>query len=278
MMQLFNQVALAVGETTTKTYSTSFSIGVRCLRKDLRWAIYSIYGFVRFADEIVDTFHGYDKEELLQEFKAETWKAIRRKISLNPILHGFQQVVHRYGLEDELIGKFLRSMEMDLSKQEYDSQEYAEYIVGSAEVVGLMCLRVFTDNDTKAYDDLKGPARKLGAAFQKVNFLRDIANDHDNLGRVYFPGVDFKKFTEAEKANIEADVAQDFRDALVGIRKLSPGVRLGVYVAFIYYNALFAKIKRLSPTTIQIERIRISNLRKIMLLLSSFFRHRFLTY
>lgn len=273
MKELYDKVSQACSELTTKSYSSSFSIGVKCLHKNLRWAIYSIYGFVRFADEIVDTFHDYDKQVLFQEFKIDTWNAIDRKISLNPILNSFQKVVHQYQIDKELIIKFLKSMETDLHQHSYDKNEYSEYIVGSAEVVGLMCLRVFTDNDDDLYIRLTEPARKLGAAFQKVNFLRDIKDDHELLGRIYFPDVDFKAFTSEAKRQIEDDIEQDFKQAYHGLMQLKSSCRFGVYVAFIYYRTLFNKIRQVPPTRILMERVRISNRRKIALLLTSYFKH-----
>lgn len=275
MKQLYDNVSVACSKLTTTAYSTSFSIGVYCLDKRIRNAIYSIYGFVRFADEIVDTFHDYDKKVLFQEFKEDTWKAIQRRISLNPILNSFQEVVHAYGIEDELITCFLNSMETDLHQQEHSLESYNTYILGSAEVVGLMCLRVFTENNRALYDALKAPAMKLGAAFQKVNFLRDVKNDYEHLGRVYFPGVDFQAFSASQKKQIEEDIEADFKSAFEGIKMLSAGSRLGVYVAYIYYKKLFNKIKAVPPSRILFERVRISNQRKISLLLTSYLRHSF---
>jgi phytoene synthase len=274
MKQLYDDVSLACSKITTTSYSSSFSIGVGCLQKHLRAPIYSIYGFVRFADEIVDTFHDYQREDLFYEFREETRKAIERKISLNPILNSFQKVVHDYGIDRELIECFLDSMETDLYKNEHNATSYNTYILGSAEVVGLMCLRVFTENNNELYLKLKEPAQKLGAAFQKVNFLRDVKTDYEQLGRTYFPGVNFKLFTDAEKRAIEADIDKDFHEAFEGIKKLPAASKFGVYVAFVYYKTLFSKIRSIPSTRILMERVRISDLHKIRLLLASYFRHR----
>ncbi len=273
MKQLFDQVSLACSKITTTTYSSSFSIGIYCLQKPLRAPIYSIYGFVRFADEIVDTFHDHNKVELFNEFKEETWKAIDRKISLNPILNSFQHVVHRFGIERELISCFLQSMETDLSVTGHSFETYNNYILGSAEVVGLMCLRVFTNNDNNLYEQLKPAAMKLGAAFQKVNFLRDIKNDYELLGRTYFPGVDFSSFSESEKLKIEKDIHDDFQTAFNGIKALPRDSRFGIYVAYVYYRSLFNKIKKVHHSTIMVERVRISGPNKLRLLLTSYFKH-----
>lgn len=220
MLELYNQVCQECSQHITKRYSTSFSMGIRVFDKQYRKPIYAIYGFVRFADEIVDTFHGYEKAGLLKRFRAETYQAIEERISLNPVLHAFQQVVHQYGIERELIDAFLDSMEMDLHFHTYEDALYKQYIYGSAEVVGLMCLRVFCQGDDAMYQRLKAPACSLGSAFQKINFLRDMKSDYAERGRVYFPGVDFEKFTEDDKAQIEADIKQDFDDALAGIRDI----------------------------------------------------------
>ena len=273
MKQLFDDVSVACSKITTRAYSSSFSIGIYCLDKSLHSPIYAIYGFVRFADEIVDTFHDYNKEALLNEFKEATWKAIDQKISVNPILNSFQHVVHKYNIEPELIETFLQSMETDLRRTMHSKNSYEQYILGSAEVVGLMCLRVFTNNDRTLYNKLKLPAQKLGAAFQKVNFLRDLKNDYESLGRVYFPGIDFKVFSENEKKKIEAEIETDFKEAYDGIRLLPKSSRFGVYVAYVYYTSLFNKIRAIPSARILMERVRISNSKKIHLLLTSYFRH-----
>jgi 15-cis-phytoene synthase len=275
MKQLFDKISLATSKMVTKNYSTSFSLGINCLHKKFHHAIYSIYGFVRFADEIVDSFHGFDKKELLQEFKEETYKAIDRKISLNPILNSFQAVAHEYQIEHELIDTFLRSMEMDLEQQSHSVESYKEYILGSAEVVGLMCLRVFTERNEDLYQQLKPASMSLGSAFQKVNFLRDLQADYKILGRVYFPTVDLNRFSEAEKNSIQQDIQADFDDALKGIQQLPLSSRFGVYVAYVYYKSLFAKIKSLPSSRIMQERIRIPNYQKISLLASSYLKHSF---
>ncbi len=274
MKQLFDSVSNACSKITTNTYSSSFSMGIYCLKKSLHAPIYAIYGFVRFADEIVDTFHDHDKATLFAEFKADTWKAIDRKISLNPILNSFQAVVHQYNVDHSLIECFLNSMEIDLCAKEHTRDTYDQYIVGSAEVVGLMCLRVFTNNDDKLYQSLKPSAMKLGAAFQKVNFLRDIKSDYEELGRVYFPGVDFGKFSAQDKQKIEREIHDDFQAAFEGIKALPRDARFGIYVAYVYYKTLFNKIQKIPPTKILVERVRISDTYKLSLLLTSYFKHR----
>ncbi|HMP92852.1 MAG TPA: phytoene/squalene synthase family protein [Phnomibacter sp.] len=266
MMNLFHLVSEQCSKITTEKYSTSFSSAIRLLHAELRQPIYNIYGFVRFADEIVDTFHQYDKALLLQEFKQETYAAIERGISLNPILHCFQQTVKQYNIDHHLIDAFFYSMELDLEQKCYDRQGYEQYIYGSAEVVGLMCLQVFCEGDRSMYEKLKASARSLGAAFQKVNFLRDVKADYEGLDRVYFPGCDFKNFTSADKAQIEADIQADFEHAYQGIVQLPLKSRFGVYVAYKYYLSLFKKIKRMQPARILEERVRIPNYGKVVIL------------
>lgn len=273
MLNLYNQVCTECSKLITNRYSTSFSLGIRMFDQRFRDPIYAVYGFVRFADEIVDTFHDYPKAELLARFKADTYQAIEEGISLNPVLQSFQLVVHQYKIERELIEAFLRSMEMDLHFETYGQALYEEYIYGSAEVVGLMCLRVFCEGDEAEYERLKSPARSLGSAFQKINFLRDIKSDYDDRGRVYFPDVDFTHFTNLEKQAIEADIERDFNAALVGIRQLPEGARLGVLLAYRYYVKLFDKIRRAPAEKVAGERIRVNDGRKIMLLFSSALRH-----
>ncbi|SNT20004.1 Phytoene/squalene synthetase [Ekhidna lutea] len=275
MENLYTQTAFDCSKLITKAYSTSFSLGIRTLNKKYHSPIYAIYGFVRYADEIVDTFHEHDKNELLKQFRLDTYKSIEEKISLNPVLHSFQNVVNKYQIDHDLIEAFLISMEMDLSKKDYDDPEYKKYIYGSAEVVGLMCLKVFLDGNDRKYQELLEPAKHLGAAFQKVNFLRDIKSDFDERGRVYFPGIDFNQFTRDEKRRIEKDIQNDFQEALKGIKKLPNGVRAGVYLAYIYYTVLFKKITRLSPERIKSERIRIPNGKKFLLLVKCYFLHKF---
>jgi phytoene synthase len=275
MKETFDRVSLASSKTTTRAYSTSFSMGIYCLGKRFHDPVYSIYGFVRFADEIVDTFHDYNKEELLHEFERDTYLAIERKISMNPILNSFQSVVRQYNIPRELIDSFLASMKCDLTMNSHQPETYNEYIFGSAEVVGLMCLRVFADGDDTIYEKLKPSARKLGAAFQKVNFLRDIKSDYEYLGRVYFPGLNIAALSESDKRKIEEEIEAEFAEALAGIRQLPQGACFGVYVAYMYYRSLFAKIKSVPSARIMVERIRISNYRKILLLFGSYFRHSF---
>jgi len=244
------------------------------LKTKLQNPTYSIYGFVRFADEIVDSFEGYDKKYLLEKFKAETYEAIKNKISLNPILNSFQQVVHQYKISADLIETFLKSMEMDLEKIDYSTEKYTQYIQGSAEVVGLMCLHVFTEGNKNLYDELKPFAMKLGAAFQKINFLRDMKADYQVLGRTYFPDVDMTKFSSCTKRKIENEIEQDFKEALIGIKKLPVSSKGGVYLAYVYYNSLFKKIKSLPAQRILTERIRISNGEKFGLILNSLFQYK----
>ena len=273
MKALFDQVSRLTSKAVTRRYSTSFSLGISFLNKDFHHPIYGIYGFVRFADEIVDSFHDYDKKTLLEEFKRDTYLSIERKISLNPVLNSFQEVVHAYTIENELIDAFLRSMAMDLEKKNYEAEEYKQYILGSAEVVGLMCLRVFTENDRVLYDKLKPYAMSLGSAFQKINFLRDLNADYVGMGRIYFPNVNMSELNENIKAEIEQDIEKDFDHGLVGIRLLPKRARLGVYVAYIYYRSLFRKIKRLEPQHILTRRVRIPNTQKVMLFAGSYVRN-----
>lgn len=271
--KLFGDVCQECSEHITKRYSTSFSAGIKAFDKKLRGPIYAIYGFVRFADEIVDTFHQYNKDELLTEYRQDTYKAIEKKISLNPVLQAFQEVVHQYKIEKELIDAFLDSMEMDLHFNRYHDNLYKQYIYGSAEVVGLMCLRVFTEGDTAAYDKLKDSACALGSAFQKINFLRDMKSDYDERGRVYFPGIDFRNFDNHQKQMIETDIKADFDKGYTGIMQLPKSARFGVYLAYIYYINLFEKIKKANAERVQQERIRVSDRRKVYLLFSSAFRN-----
>jgi 15-cis-phytoene synthase len=270
MKELFDMISKKSSKLTTITYSTSFSLGIRVFSKRFHDPIYAIYGFVRFADEIVDSFHGYDKEKLLDNFRRDTYAAIEDKISLNPILNNFQWSVNKYKIEKELIDTFLRSMEMDLHKDDYDREGYEEYILGSAEVVGLMCLRVFCEGDEEKYHTLKPSAMRLGAAFQKINFLRDLSHDYHGLGRSYFPGVDIKQFDDAAKTKIEQEIDADFKAGLEGIRKLPDGARFGVYLAYIYFYTLFKKIRGLSASRLMQERVRVPDPEKYLLLVSSF--------
>jgi phytoene/squalene synthetase len=275
MMQLFHEVSQQSSRITTERYSTSFSSAIKLLHQDLRTPIFNIYGFVRFADEIVDTFHDYNKPDLLARFKVETYKAIAEGISLNPILHSFQLTVNQYHISHDLIEAFFHSMELDLGKRAYDEAGYNEYIYGSAEVVGLMCLYVFCEGDTNLYEQLKPSAKSLGAAFQKVNFLRDVKNDVENLDRMYFPNCDFGNLTERQKQEIEADIQKDFDHAYEGILQLPMKARFGVYVAYKYYLSLFKKIKKVQPQRILEERIRIPNYGKAFILAKAGLRSQF---
>lgn len=274
MKSLFDKVSVECSKLTTKTYSTSFSLGIFFLAQPLRDPIYAVYGFVRFADEIVDSFHGFRKKELLASFRKDTELAIRDRISLNPILNSFQFVVHKYKIRQQWIDIFLDSMAMDLQEQEYDYEKYQKYIFGSAEVVGLMCLHVFTEGDEELFEKLTPFAMKLGAAFQKVNFLRDVQADNLLLGRTYFPDVDLKKFSENEKQRIEKEIELDFSEALKGIKMLPQSSQNGVYMAYYYYLALFRKIKRLPAEKILKERIRIPNVQKLVLMITSNLRYK----
>lgn len=271
-MQLYKDTCLKCSRLITQTYSTSFSLGIKALAKKFHDPIYAIYGFVRYADEIVDTFHDFDKKTLLENFKKDTYTAIEQKISLNPVLQSFQEVVNAYDIEHELIEAFLHSMEMDLYFHHYNDSKYEEYIYGSAEVVGLMCLRVFCEGDDALYQKLKAPACSLGSAFQKVNFLRDMKSDFEERGRVYFPGVEFKLFSNDVKRQIEMDIQQDFDDAFQGIKGLPLGARMGVYLAYVYYRKLFDKIKGLPASRVKNERIRVPDGRKFTLLLGTYFK------
>jgi phytoene/squalene synthetase len=265
-MDLYEITSLKISRLTTKNYSTSFSMGVRLLQKQYRLPIYAIYGFVRVADEIVDTFHDHDKRKMLAEFKRDTFEAIKRRISTNPILHSFQWVVNNYNIDHDLIHAFLDSMEMDLTEKNHDEKSFRKYVYGSAEVVGLMCLRVFYHNDDEGYRAQIDPARKLGEAFQKINFLRDIRSDYTERGRFYFPGVDLDNFTNDSKKAIEEDIRHDFEEAYRGVRNLNRASRLGVLVSYTYYLKLFRKIKRTGADRVFSKRYRISNLRKFILL------------
>ena len=254
-------------KAVTLHYSTSFSSAIKLLHTDLRIPIFNIYGFVRLADEIVDTFHGHDKPKLLQQCKEQTFDAIALGISLNPILDAFQQTVNQYGIDHELIHAFFKSMESDLTVNQYDRQGYEEYIYGSAEVVGLMCLYVFCEGASGLYQELRASAKALGAAFQKVNFLRDIKADFNDLSRMYFPGCNFHNFTAADKLQIERDIEHDFEQAYEGIVQLPIKARFGVYVAYKYYYSLFRKIKSTQPAHIMQKRIRIANHHKAYIVL-----------
>jgi len=275
--ELFNQTTFECSKLITNRYSTSFSLGIKSLDKKFHYPIYAIYGFVRYADEIVDTFHEKDKASLLKDFKVQAYEAIENRISLNPVLHCFQMVVNEYQIDHALIEAFLHSMEMDLLDIDYEQASYEEYIYGSAEVVGLMCLKIFCEGDEKEYQRLLPSAKSLGAAFQKVNFLRDIKSDYYERGRVYFPGVDFNDFSVSHKEKIEADIQKDFDHAYEGIVELPRGARWGVYLAYTYYLKLFKKIKRFPPNKILEERVRVPDSKKLFLLLGSYVKHQFNT-
>ena len=273
-IKLFDETSIAMSRRLALNYSTSFSLGIRLLSKECRWAIFSIYGLVRVADEIVDTFHGYNKEQLLMDFKSQTYRAMEEGISTNPVLHAFQLAANQYGVGKELIEPFFNSMEEDLDTSSHNAQSYSEYIYGSAEVVGLMCLKVFCNGNEEQYNHLVPFARSLGAAFQKVNFLRDIRSDVEERGRVYFPGVDFNQFSDSDKYGIIQDVKNDFAHAYLGIVQLPVGCRLGVYTAYIYYLKLLEKIERTTAVDILESRVRIPNTQKIALLAQSFVKEK----
>ena len=274
-LKLYDNVAAECAKRTTKAYSTSFSLGIRFLAPSLREAIYNIYGFVRYADEIVDTLHGPQQSAMFARFKEDTYWALEHGMSSNPILHAFAKTYQTYNIEQEHVDLFLRSMEWDLDKTAYDRESYDDYIVGSAEVVGLMCLHVFVFGDRATYERLLPNARSLGAAFQKVNFLSDLKDDFDDKGRISFPGFDMSAFNAGAKTQIEAEIAADFRHAYQGIVKLPKESRLGVYVAYVYYQRLFQKIAALPSNRIMEERVRIPNRRKATLFVGSYLRHSF---
>ena len=274
MKQLFDELSYSVSKITTEKYSTSFSLGILALKPSIRSAIYAIYGYVRLADEIVDSFHEYDKEKLLNRLKIETQNALEERISLNPILQSFQETVHKYEIDTVLIEQFLNSMEMDLQKIEYNSELYDEYIFGSAEVVGLMCLQVFTEGNKDKFQELKPYAMKLGSAFQKINFLRDLKDDYQILGRTYFPNVDMCVFDNCVKCQIEQEIEEEFKEALIGIKKLPNSSMFGVYLAYKYYISLFKKIKSKTSSEILNNRIRVSNPQKIFVAFKSYVRYK----
>jgi phytoene synthase len=274
MKEKFDILSIKCSRETTKLYSTSFSLGIQFLDKKLRDPIYAIYGFVRLADEIVDSFHDYPKSVMLNEFRQDCFRAIERGISINPVLNSFQETVNRYHINHRLIDQFLKSMEMDLSEQSYSPEKYEEYILGSAQVVGLMCLHVFTNGHAEDFERLKVPAMKLGSAFQKVNFLRDVNADYTELSRTYFPHVDLSVFCDEDKRAIEQDIRDEFDQALAGIRKLPRSCRKGVYLAYVYYQRLFAKISNVPAESVLSQRVRVSNPVKIWLMLDSLVRYK----
>lgn len=278
MKSLYDNLCEQISKLTTQVYSTSFSLGILFLDSRIRGGIYAIYGYVRLADEIVDSFGGYDQRLLLEKFREETYESLRRGISVNPVLHCFQEAVRRYKIDESLIETFLRSMSMDLHKIDYDRDTYDHYILGSAEVVGLMCLHVFTEGDMVLFDELRPYAMRLGAAFQKVNFLRDLHDDYKVLGRTYFPNVDIRNFDGRAKAEIESEIAEDFQTALLGIRKLPSGSRNGVHLAYLYYKTLFDKIRRLPPNRLLAGRVRINNGKKLGLMVNTYLFHRLVNF
>ena len=273
MKAIFDKVSNDCSEITTKAYSTSFSLGIKILDKRLHNPIYGIYGFVRFADEIVDSFHSYNKKELFNKYKSDTYLGINNKISLNPIINSFQEVVNKFEIDHSLIESFLNSMEMDLEDQNYNENTYKKYIVGSAEVVGLMCLTIFVDGDINKYNKLKPYAMKLGSAFQKINFLRDINDDYKKLGRTYFPEINIENFSKSDKLKIENEIENEFIEGLKGIRMLPNTSKGGVYLAYKYYYNLFKKIKKIPAHQILEKRTRISNFRKFIILVLSMIKY-----
>lgn len=276
MKQLFDEVSFKCSKLVTKSYSTSFSLAVKMLDPSIQEAIYSIYGFVRFADEIVDSFHDFDKETLLADFENEYYKALKSGISLNPILNSFQKTIQKYAISDDLVQAFLKSMKLDLVKKGYESKaEYEEYIYGSADVVGLMCLKVFVNGNPQQYEALKPEAMRLGSAFQKVNFLRDLKDDNLLLSRNYFPDFDLNSFDESAKKNIISEIEDDFKIAHQGILKLPQEAQFGVYTAFVYYKKLLSKLDKTPCNQIGLTRIRVSNYSKFGLLLKSYLFYKF---
>lgn len=275
-MELYSDTCFECSKLITKRYSTSFSLGIMAFDKKYRFPIYALYGYVRYADEIVDTFHNHDKISLFNNFKADTYSAIASGISLNPVIHSFQDVMNRYKIPLNLLDAFLNSMEMDIDKSKYDESTYNEYIYGSAEVIGLMCLMIFCEGDLEKYNRLMPNARSLGAAFQKINFLRDIKSDYLERGRVYFPNVEFSEFCEEQKKQIELDIQKDFDHGYEGIKQLPEGARLGVYISYSYYLDLFRKIKNLPASEVSKKRIRVADTRKALLFLSALIKNKFI--
>lgn len=273
MKSVFDNYSFDASKHVTRSYSTSFYAGVRCLDKKIRNDIHAIYGLVRFADEIVDSFHDFDKETLLNEFEADAFEAIERKVSINPILNSFQATINKYSIEHELIKQFFHSMRMDLTPMEYTRDKYEEYILGSAEVVGLMCLRIFVYGNVEEYEALKPSAMKLGSAFQKINFLRDIKDDFNDLGRIYFPGIEADSITCEDKKRIEDEIEQEFKEAYSGIKQLPKSSRFGVYLSYIYYLSLLKRIKRRSIDDLFDTRVRVSDSQKAILFAKSYIRN-----
>ena len=272
MKHIYDEYSQVASKLVTKRYSTSFYAGVNFLGKELRTDIHNIYGFVRLADEIVDSFHDYNKEELFTDFKKSTYQALDRGISLNPILHSFQNTINKFNVDIQLVDQFLHSMEMDLNPVEYTPEKYEEYILGSAEVVGLMCLKIFVQGNQSEYEKLKPHAMILGSAFQKINFLRDIKDDINQLGRVYFPNVEDENFNEQDKKQIEVEIQKEFDEALVGIKMLPKSARFGVYLSYSYYEQLLQKIKKKSATDLLKERVRIPGFQKFFILQKAYLK------
>ncbi len=277
-MKLYQQLSEYCAQKTTKLYSTSFSFGIKALAKQIRQPINNIYGFVRIADEIVDSFHNQNQELLLADFKRETYRAIDSGLSTNPIIHAYQSTVREYNIEHSLIEHFFHSMEMDLEDVTYNQDNYKEYIHGSAEVVGLMCMHVFTNGDQDEYNRLKEYAVSLGSALQKVNFLRDLSSDYHELNRTYFPEVDLANLKQSELDLIVKDIRNDFDHALIGIKQLNKSCRFAVYVVYVYFNALLVKISKSSVHQLLTTRIRIPNLQKYLLLIRAYFVNLFNLY
>jgi len=273
MKSLYDRVSVDTSILITKKYSTSFSLGIRMLDKKYREPIYSIYGFVRLADEIVDSFEGYNQSKMLKKLKKDTFLAISEGISTNPVLNSFQNVVNKYKIDLKLVELFLNSMKMDLKKVKYDKKTLKTYILGSAEVVGLMCLKVFVEGDDREYKNLEVYAKTLGSAFQKINFLRDVNEDYNNLGRIYFPNLDLNNFTEKNKKKIENDLEDEFKIALFGVLLLPRTVKVGVLISYRYYYELFRKIKQSNPEDLMVKRVRISNFHKMWILFKTFFEY-----
>lgn len=274
MKSIFDNVSRECSKLVTNSYSTSFSMATKMLSESIRQDIYNIYGFVRFADEIVDTFHDYDKETLFKNFENDLESALKHKISLNPILNSFQETYHKYGIDKHLVDSFMDSMRLDLHKKDYlTDEEYKNYIYGSADVVGLMCLKVFVKGDNKKYEDLKDSAMSLGSAFQKVNFLRDLKADFEDLSRTYFPNTDLNHLDEASKAEIIKDIENDFAKGLKGIKKLPLEARFGVFMAYRYYNKLLQKLRKTPALEIKSARIRVPNYKKVELLTRSYVKY-----
>ncbi len=272
MKMQFDLLSEACSKATTELCSTCFSLGIRFLHKDLRKPIYAVCGFVHLSDEVVDSFHNYDKSLLMKNFREACFNAIKRGISINPVLNSSQQVVNQYNIPHQLTDEFLRSMEMDLQEQQYTTKKYEQYILGSAKVVGLMCLKIFTGGNETEYEKLKLPAMELGSAFQKVNFLRDVSADYQELNQNYFPSANLASFSSEDKKAIEQEIREEFKAALQGIVLLPPSSKKGVYLAYVYYKKLFAKIARRQAEKFMSERIQVSNCQKFWLMFDSMIR------